>query len=161
MCVLRALHFGVFKPWDCLVHALPVAKTVSVFEQAHSLAELWARLESAEETWSDLKGTSSGHSLISIQRRARLLPKELIDSFFDSWHSRGSAHYFYSMDVIFLQICTGAGDRRMNESFLWHTALLSRKGRHLRACSSRLRSGGSTRAKTSAHISSNWALPQE
>lgn len=53
-------------------------------------------------------------------------------------------------------------DRHVNEWFLWHALLsLKNKGRYLRACSNKLRKGGSTRAKISAHISSIWALPQE
>lgn len=66
----------------------------------------------------DLEGTSSGHGLICIQRRAGFLPKELADSFFDGRHSRGTAHYFYSMDVIFFQICTGRGDTQMGERII-------------------------------------------
>lgn len=66
----------------------------------------------------DLEGASSGHGLICVQRRADLLPEELADSFFDGRHSGSTAHYFYSMDVIFFQICTERGDRQTGERMI-------------------------------------------
>lgn len=63
---------------------------------------------SNSEQWKqndDLKGTSSGHGLICVQRRARFLPKEFADSLLHSRHSRCSSHYFDSINVIFFQIC--------------------------------------------------------
>lgn len=51
-----------------------------------------------------LQSTSSGHSFVSVQRGAQLLPKEFADSFFDSRDPGSTPHYFHCIYVFLFQL---------------------------------------------------------
>lgn len=56
------------------------------------------------EVYTYLQSTASGHSFVSIQRGAQLLPKELADSLFDSRDPGSATHYLYCVYVFLFQL---------------------------------------------------------
>lgn len=59
-----------------------------------------------------LKGTSSCHCFVSIQRGAQLFPEKFADSLFNSLDSGGTAYYLNCIDVILFQFLSRERERK-------------------------------------------------